>query len=487
MTHAHRITCASHLTPLNCSPAGVRVRVLRLIAFSALCSATASSIALAQRGGDAPIAPSSAIGPVTSSPTFSVLGVSTSVDGVGAPVSQRSELWMGATQPLGRLGNVRFSAIGSGNVRAKDALGGDHAAEGILALRARMRFPGAQVWSAVSYGYVNVNGDLSARGLTPFLGTGFEGSHVDTTVARRTDVGALSRAEAGILTNVSAVELSFGFSVERTSRVTTQTVTLDETSFPSPMAMPGGGHIISTHTTRSLQRRDIATGVASAGFHTGPTTWLVSVSSPVATWINSDALAPKPRVAPTIASLAVVQPVNGWLSVIGAAATNSSTVGSTVMRDDLGTGRYRSFSPVVALGLRIARLPFFGHGDDTPSGILSVETRTIGSVDSATISMPTDRSDDALADRDTLRVVLLIDAPKAESVELMGDATQWLVTQMLRSKNGRWRAELKLAPGIHRITVRTDGGKWIAPPNLPAGNDDYGAPVGMIIVKGARE
>ena len=85
---------------------------------------------------------------------------------------------------------------------------------------------------------------------------------------------------------------------------------------------------------------------------------------------------------------------------------------------------------------------------------------------------------------DTLRVVLLIDAPRAESVELMGDATQWTVARMSRSKNGRWRAELKLSPGMHRVTVRADGGSWIAPPGLPMGNDDYGSPVGVLIVKG---
>ena len=83
-------------------------------------------------------------------------------------------------------------------------------------------------------------------------------------------------------------------------------------------------------------------------------------------------------------------------------------------------------------------------------------------------------------------MVLLIDAPRAESVELMGDATQWTVTQMTRNKHGKWRAELKLAPGMHRVTVRADGGRWIAPPGLPMSNDDYGSPVGMIVVKGKQ-
>ncbi|MEQ1692590.1 MAG: glycogen-binding domain-containing protein [Gemmatimonas sp.] len=452
---------------------------------------TAGPLALhAQRGGDAPVAPAAAIGPATSAPTFSVLGLASSGDGGGSGITQRSEVWMGATQPLGRLGKVHFSAIGSGDVRARDAVGAAGAAEGTLALRARARFSGAQVWSAVSYGYVNVNGGIPGQtlGLTPVFGTGLDAARqVDTTISRRVDIGSIQRAEAGVISRVSAVEFSFGFSVERASRVTTQTLTIDEGNGSLPLQMPIAGRLVSTRSTRSIQRRDIATGIASMGFNTGRTTWLVSMTSPVATYITSDALAPKPRIAPTIASIAIVQPVTGWLSVVGAAATNSSSVGSTALRDDLGAGRNRRFSPVVALGVRLAGLPFFGRADDTPGGILSFETRTIGSVDSAAVSMSPTNADDALnGDRDTLRVVLMIDAPKAESVELMGDATQWMVTQMTRGRDGKWRAALKLAPGVHRITVRADGGKWIAPPNLPIGNDDYGSPVGMIIVKGGR-
>ncbi|MBL0170100.1 MAG: glycogen-binding domain-containing protein [Gemmatimonadaceae bacterium] len=464
-----------------------RILVPNAVSLISLLTVMPSAL-LAQRGGEAPVAPASAIGPATSAPTFSVLGLASSVEG-GSGITQRSEVWMGATQPLGRLGNVRFSAIANGDVRARDAVGASGAAEGMIALRARARFTGAQVWSAVSYGYVNVNGGLPGQtlGLTPAFGTGLDAAaRVDTTVSRRVDIGAIQRAEAGVMSRLSGVEFSVGFSVERASRVTTQTLTIDETNTSLPMQMPLSGRLVSTRSTRSLQRRDIATGIASLGFNTGPTTWLVSMTSPVATTISSDALAPKPRVAPTIASIAIVQPVTAWLSVVGAAATNSASVGSTALRDDLGSGRNRKFAPVVALGVRLAGLPWFGRADDTPGGILSFETHTIGSVDSATISMA--KADDAsnATDRDTLRIVLLIDAPKAESVELMGDATQWMVTQMTRGRDGKWRAALKLAPGVHRITVRADGGKWIAPPNLPIGNDDYGSPVGMIVVKGGR-
>lgn len=459
-----------------------------VVASLSLLTATAG-LSKAQRRGDAPVAPASAIGPATADPTFSVLGLASSEKGSNSSFAPRNELWFGATQPLGRLANVRFSAIGSGNLQMRDAVGSSNTAEGILSLRARARFSGAQIWSAVGYGYANVsNGSLiggGIAGLQPGFTTGLDGVRVDTTVAKRVDVGTISRAEGGVLANMSGIEFSLGFSVERATRVTTQTITIDETNTTGPLPVLPDARVMTTRTTRSLQRRDFATGIASMGFHAGPSTWLVSVTSPVATWITSDDLSPKPRVAPTIASIAVVQPLTGWLSVVGAAATNSATVGTTAMRDDIGDGSNRNFAPVVALGVRIARLPFFGRSDDTPGGILSFETRTIGAVDSATIAMTASTSTaDDVADHDTLRVVLLIDAPKAESVELMGDATQWMVTQMSRSNSGKWRAELKLTPGVHRITVRADGGRWIAPPNLPLGNDDYGSPVGMIIIKG---
>ena len=436
----------------------------------------------AQRRGDAPVTPSSVLGPVTESPTIAVMGLASLPDGSGNALAQRNALWMGATQPLGRLGRVRLSAIGTGNWLAKNAVGANSAVEGTVSLRARSRLGQSQLWSAVSYGRADVTGNVAGRlmgGAPTFVASGFEGMRADTTVSRRIDVGTIGRFEGGVIRNVSSVELSFGFSVERATRVTTQTLRIEEPT--SALPTPSADRLTTTRTLRALQRRDIATGVASAGFNTGPTTWLVSVTAPVATWITSDALSPRPRTSPTIASMAIVQPVTAWLSVVGAASTNSASVGSSTLRDDVGEGRGRNFAPVVALGVRIARLPFRGRGDDTPGGILAFETRTIGSVDSATVDVtPTH------ADADTLRVVLLIDAPRAESVELMGDATQWTVTQMTRNKHGKWRAELKLAPGMHRVIVRADGGRWIAPPGLPMSNDDYGTPVGMIVVKGKQ-
>ena len=458
--------------------------------FSAMIALALSAVAplhgvLAQQG-QSPVAPGSSIGPATDASTFSVLGLA-SVPDRGSRMPQRNELWLGATQPIGQVGRVKFSAIGSGNWRVRDAVGANSGVEGLVALRARARVGSVRTWSAVSYGHVDVSGMTGSEllpGRMASMGTGLDGGRADTTVSSRVDIGNIGRAEAGLLTNVSGVELSFGFSVERATRVTTQTLTINVND-GAPPSPAGAERDVSTRTVRGLQRRDIATGIAAMAFNTGSAAWLVSVTSPVATWITSDALAPKPRVSPTIASLAVVQPLAAWLSIVGAASSNSASVGTTILRDDIA-GRRGSIAPVVALGFRIARMPFSGRNDDTPNGILSFETRMIGGVDSATVTHAARERNAIADDSDTLRVLLMIDAPRAETVEIMGDATQWVVTQMQRNRNGRWRAELKLSPGVHRITVRADGGRWMAPPGLPMSNDDYGSPAGMIVVRGKQ-
>jgi hypothetical protein len=316
----------------------------------------------AQGRGEAPLAPASAIGPTTAAPTISVLGMASSSNGGGSPLTQRGEYWLGATQPLGRFGNVRFNAIGHADVHSGDASGTNSAGEGMLALRARARFSGAQVWSAFSYGYVKSNGQFAPPNVNmgPAIGTGFDGVHVDTTVSQYVDVGSIQRAEAGVISNLSGVEFSFGLALDRISRVTERTLKFEESSQIPPTSMSATDG--RTTVLRSLQRREIATGIASMGFYTGPATWLISVTSPLATRITSDASAPKARIAPTVASVAIMQPVTGWLSIVAAGATNSSSVGSTVFRDDVGATRHANFAPVVALGVRIGATAVLRQG-----------------------------------------------------------------------------------------------------------------------------
>jgi hypothetical protein len=426
---------------------------------------------------EAPIVPSSTIGSVANSSTFSVLGVA-ALPEAGASIGNRNVLWFAATQPIGRVAGVRFTALGSGYYRPSEAVGGRDATEGTVSLRALARIGGFRTWSAVSVGRATAEGARSnSEGLSPVPANLLLGSSTDTTLIRREDMGKLSRAELGMLTTAGQVEFAFGVSLERATRVTTQRVALAENPIFDPKLVQ--------QFTQATERRDIATGLASASFRTGATDWLVSVSSPLASWVDNSGEAPRPQRTPAVATVAFMQPLTAWLSVVGAASTNATTVGSYALRDDRADGRRSDFAPVVALGVRIASFSLKNRMGE-PRGILSFETRTIGIIDSVTfetLALDSLTIADVETGRELVRVLLVIDAPRSESVELMGDATSWNVTAMQRARDGKWRAELRVPPGMHRVAVRADGGSWIAPPGLPMSTDDFGSRVGLLVVK----
>lgn len=85
-------------------------------------------------------------------------------------------------------------------------------------------------------------------------------------------------------------------SYERASRVTTQTMSVDVPRVPANVPS-NAGQVLSS-SLRTVQRRDLATGIASVGFNTGQTQWLVSVTTPMASWLSSDALAPSRSQCP---------------------------------------------------------------------------------------------------------------------------------------------------------------------------------------------
>jgi hypothetical protein len=83
--------------------------------------------------------------------------------------------------------------------------------------------------------------------------------------------------------------------------------------------------------------------------------------------------------------------------------------------------------------------------------------------------------------------------PGARRVELMGDFTDWTpvaLTPLGRRAGGRgsdgddvWLAELVIAPGVHRVNVRVDGGPWRPPPGLSVVRDEFGGEVGLLVVR----
>lgn len=388
---------------------------------------------------------------------------------------------MGLTQPLGRLGSVKFTAIGMGYWQVRDGVHNNSSAEGALALRATGRVNGVRTWGAFAYGRA---GALGGMGLSSFApnspATGLDGATVDTTVSRRVDIGSVARMESGMLGSSHGFDMSLGMSVERATRVTTQTISIQPLDNLPITTAPKSEAIV--RTLRAVQRREIATGLASLGWRTGSTAWLTSISAPLYSWITKDGVAARPRVSPVVASLAVTQPLTAWLSAIGSASTSPSTVGSTALSDDAALNRHSRVAPVFALGVSLARVPFRNrHGETALGGILGFESHVIETLDSVIViedSTAITRGGDA-----AYRVQMVIDAPTAGSVELMGDATAWTVTNLIRGGDGRWRAVLKLPAGAHRLTVRADGGDWIAPPGLPLGSNDFGNPVGLLVLE----
>jgi len=95
--------------------------------------------------------------------------------------------------------------------------------------------------------------------------------------------------------------------------------------------------------------------------------------------------------------------------------------------------------------------------------------------------------------------VLHLRVPGAQRVELMADFTDWTPVPLvhLDHETGRkkakgkqerpnddvWSVALVIAPGVHRVNVRVDGGPWRPPPGLSVVRDEFGGEVGLLVVQ----
>ena len=85
-----------------------------------------------------------------------------------------------------------------------------------------------------------------------------------------------------------------------------------------------------------------------------------------------------------------------------------------------------------------------------------------------------------LAPDGTGRVV--VHAPAAATVEVAGDFTDWQPVVLLRTGEDVWESELHISSGVHRVNVRIDGGRWIAPAGTTRAEDEFGGEVGIVAV-----
>lgn len=69
-----------------------------------------------------------------------------------------------------------------------------------------------------------------------------------------------------------------------------------------------------------------------------------------------------------------------------------------------------------------------------------------------------------------------------ETVDVMGDFSDWSPLTLVRRGRDLWELSVPLSPGMHRINVRVDGGPWMAPPGIPVMHGSYTGEVGLIYV-----
>lgn len=79
-------------------------------------------------------------------------------------------------------------------------------------------------------------------------------------------------------------------------------------------------------------------------------------------------------------------------------------------------------------------------------------------------------------------VLLVVHAPRARRVELMGDFTDWRPVTMTREADGHFAARIRLPAGSYRLNVRVDGGMWMAPPGTTPVADEYNGAAGLLVI-----
>jgi hypothetical protein len=79
--------------------------------------------------------------------------------------------------------------------------------------------------------------------------------------------------------------------------------------------------------------------------------------------------------------------------------------------------------------------------------------------------------------------ILRLRAPGARVVELAGDFTDWLPVRLERRGKEEWVGRMAIAPGIHRVAMRVDGGEWRPPPGTRPVTSEFGPDVGEIVVE----
>lgn len=85
-------------------------------------------------------------------------------------------------------------------------------------------------------------------------------------------------------------------------------------------------------------------------------------------------------------------------------------------------------------------------------------------------------------DTSSATYVVAVRVPGARVVEISGDFNGWHPVALHEMRPDVWETTLVLASGTHRVNLRTNGDRWVAPPGLPTADDDFNGTVGLIVV-----
>ncbi len=76
-----------------------------------------------------------------------------------------------------------------------------------------------------------------------------------------------------------------------------------------------------------------------------------------------------------------------------------------------------------------------------------------------------------------------VHAAEARRVEVMGDFTEWAAEDLVAGGKGWWQLVTRVTPGVRQLTVRINGGRWTVPAGATVDQDEFGQPVGVVLVR----
>ncbi len=199
-----------------------------------------------------------------------------------------------------------------------------------------------------------------------------------------------------------------------------------------------------------------------------------------------------------------------YVDVVGTARWSQGTLqldgqlGARAARDGFGRGAYGEVTALVAFAETL-QLALSGgrYPADPVRGVVGAEYVTVGLRIALTPARPDlvptiaeamVQAADRLAESNygssarvevvstngqrTLRVLVA----SAQSIELMGDFTDWQPVLLRQVRMGTWETLTGIPPGVHRLNIRVDGGPWLVPRGTRLEETEFGGAVGVVVV-----